>query len=87
MFSLNVGAGGVDTYNKLMDMQGGSDDFASAIEELYGSHAWFGLGAESAFTMPMLGFAVYDHGDALIQVDNPVSPQIYTSDGERLWLR
>lgn len=81
IFSIRAGASGWEAYQKIRDVQGGEggEEYAEAIEELYGEHVWTGVGGESAFTIPMLGFAVYNHGDAQISVDNPVSPQIYTN--------
>ncbi|MGE0527380.1 MAG: hypothetical protein AB7P49_09985 [Bdellovibrionales bacterium] len=80
IFSLRAGANELDTYNKIRDLNtDDSDEFSEAIEDLYGEHVWSGAGASSAFTAPMIGIAVYDHIDALIRIDNPVYPEIYTS--------
>lgn len=81
MFQIRAGASGYEAYQKIQDIQGsgGGDEFSDMIEELYGEHVWTGAGAEAAFTVPMFGFGVYNHLDALISIDNPVTPEIYTS--------
>ncbi|MBX3021722.1 MAG: hypothetical protein KF799_08615 [Bdellovibrionales bacterium] len=80
IFSLRVGTSGLDAYKKISDLSGAEgSDMADQIEELYGEHIYTGLGVESAFTAPMFGFAIFDHADALVQVDNPVYPEISTS--------
>lgn len=79
VFSLRVGGSGLDAYQEIQDLNSdSSDDFSEAIEGLYGEHVWSGAGGQMAFTAPMFGIAVYDHADALIQIDNPVFPEIYT---------
>jgi len=80
LFSLRVGASGLEAYSKIKDLN--SDDenaYADALRELYGEHVWSGAGGSAAFTVPMIGFAIYNHADALIRIDNPVYPEIYTS--------
>jgi hypothetical protein len=80
IFGLRAGASGMEAYEKIKDLNGDDDEgYANALRELYGEHVWSGVGGETSFTMPMIGFAVYNHLDALIQVDNPVYPEIYTS--------
>lgn len=80
-FSLRAGVSGQDAYDKIKDIQenDGGDEFSELISELYGEHVWSGLGGEVAFTAPMIGIAVFNHADALIKVDNPVFPEIYTN--------
>lgn len=80
VFSLHAGASGMEAYEKIRGLN--SDDqsgYSDAIEELYGEHVWSGLGGETVFTMPMIGFGIYNHGEALIKIDNPVYPEIYTN--------
>lgn len=80
IFSIQAGASGLDTYNKIRDLRGSdTDGYADGINRLMGDHVWTGLSGESIFYMPMFAFGVYNHGDALIRVDNPVNPEIYTS--------
>lgn len=81
IFDVRAGANGLNTYNKIKDLNGASSgsQYADQIDGLYGEHVYTGVGAESAFTAPMFGFAVYDHADALVRVDNPIYPQLYTS--------
>ncbi len=80
IFSLHAGASGLDAYNKIKDLDSGSSsEFSEAIKKLYGEHVWTGIGGESVFTMPMIGFGIYNHSEALIKVDNPVYPQINTN--------
>ncbi|MGE4130868.1 MAG: hypothetical protein AB7F86_04485 [Bdellovibrionales bacterium] len=79
VISLKVGASGYTAYNKIKDLNSSSSGFSSAVSELYGEHVWSGAGGESIFTIPFIGFGVYDHADALIKIDNPVYPEIYTS--------
>ena len=79
-FSLRVGAGGIESYEKIKDLDSEEDEaYAEALRELYGEHVWSGAGGQLALTLPMLGVGVYNHLDALIQVNNPVYPEIYTS--------
>lgn len=79
VFSVRAGASGLDAYTKVKDLKGGDEaGYAKAIQELYGEPIWSGVGAESIFTMPMVGFGVYNHTEARIRVDNPVSPEIKT---------
>jgi hypothetical protein len=79
IFSLRVGGSGLDAYEKIKDLNSDSSSgFSSAIEELYGDHVWSGAGGQMAFTAPMFGIAAYDHADALVQIDNPVYPEVYT---------
>ncbi len=80
LFSIRVGASGLEAYEKIQGLAGDGDDaFAEALSALYGEHVWSGVGASTAFAMPMIGFTAYNHLDALIQVNNPVYPEIYTS--------
>lgn len=80
VFSLKAGASGLEAYKKIQDLNSDSSSgYADAIEELYGEHVWSGAGGSTVFTAPMIGLGIYNHADALIQVDNPVYPQIYTS--------
>lgn len=80
LFSIRAGASGVEAYEKIQDLNGDDQEaYAEALSALYGEHVWSGLGASAAFAMPMIGFTVYNHLDALIQVNNPVYPEIYTS--------
>jgi hypothetical protein len=79
IFSLRVGGSGYEAYEQIKDLDSSGSGYSDAVAELYGEHVWSGAGAETAFSMPMVAFAIYDHADALIKVDNPVNPQIYTS--------
>lgn len=81
VFSVRAGTSGLSAYKKVADLNGASagSEFADKIAALYGEHIYTGLGAETAFTAPMFGFAVFDHADALVKVDNPVYPEVYTS--------
>jgi uncharacterized membrane protein YgcG len=79
IFSLRVGGSGYEAFKKIQGLSGDGTDYADSVRELYGEHVWSGAGGETAFSMPMFAFAVYDHADALIKVDNPVNPEIYTS--------
>jgi hypothetical protein len=79
IFDVDAGVSGVSAYNKIRDIQGGSGStLADSISGLYGEHVWTGVGGDSFFTMPMFGFGVYDHAGALMQVNNPVYPQMHT---------
>ena len=80
VFSLHAGASGLEAYNKIKDLNssGGGNELSDTIGKLYGDHVWSGVGGESIFTMPMIGFGVYNHTDALIKVDNPVYPALQT---------
>jgi hypothetical protein len=81
VLDIRAGASGLSAYTKIKNLNssGSGGGFASEIDSLYGEHVYTGIGAETAFTAPMFGFAVYDHADALVRVDNPVYPQVYTS--------
>jgi hypothetical protein len=80
VFDVDAGANGLQEYQKIQNLksagQGGS--YGNEVNSLVGSHLWNGLGAETIFTMPMLGFGVYDHAGATVQIDNPVYPQLHT---------
>jgi hypothetical protein len=79
VFSARAGASSLSALKKIKDMKSKDEDgYADAIEDLYGEHIWSGAGGESIFTMPMVGFGVYNHTEAMIKVDNPVSPEIST---------
>ena len=78
IFGVGAGASGLTAASKVSALQGGSASaFSDAISELYGEHVWTGLGGESIFTLPMFGFGIYNHGSALIRVDNPVYPNLH----------
>jgi len=79
IFDVGAGTSGVSEYSKLTNLKSGSgSSFANSLSSLYGDHVWVGAGGESIFTMPCLGFGVYDHAGTMIQVDNPVYPQMHT---------
>jgi len=78
IFDVRAGASGVDALTDLQDVNS-DEGFATGLNALYGDHVWAGAGAESAITVPMFGFAIYNHFDALLKVDNPVNPEVYTS--------
>lgn len=77
IFGLGATLSGVSAYEKVQDMntQSGSG-FADAVGDLYGEKIFVGAGGEATFTMPMLGFGVYDHAGASVRVDNPVYPAL-----------
>ncbi len=81
IFQIRAGASGLEAYERIQEMQGseGGEEYSDMIQELYGEHVWTGIGGDTAITVPMFGFTAYNHTDALIQIDNPVNPQIYTS--------
>jgi hypothetical protein len=79
VFSLRAGGSGLDAYQKIKDLNTDSSSaFSDAIDELYGDHVWSGVGGEMAITAPMFGIAVYDHAETLVEVHNPVYPEVYT---------
>ena len=75
IFDIALGASGVEVADKLQDLQG-SDTFSDTVRELYGSRVWAGLSGKSAVTLPYFGFAVYDHLNASLDVNNPVYPNL-----------
>lgn len=81
VLSVRAGASGLEAYKKISDLNsaGEGDGFAEQLDALYGEHVYTGIGVETAFTAPMFGFAVFNHADAMVQVDNPVYPEVYTS--------
>lgn len=80
IFSLHAGASGLEAYNKIKDLDSSDQQaYANALRDLYGENVWSGLGGSTALTLPMFGFAIYDHADALIRVENPVYPEINTN--------
>ena len=79
IFSVRAGGSGYEAYQDIQGLNSSGSGYSAAVQELYGKHVWSGLGAETAFSMPMVAFAIYDHADALIKIDNPVNPQVYTS--------
>lgn len=80
VFSIHAGASGLEAYNKIKDLNnsGSGSGLSDTIDKLYGDHVWSGIGGESVFYMPMLAVGVYNRTDALIKVDNPVYPALYT---------
>lgn len=80
VFSVRAGGSGYEAIQDMQDLNSDtSTGFSSAIANLYGEKVWTGVGGEMAFSMPMFGFMIYDHADALVKIDNPVFPEIYTS--------
>lgn len=80
VFSLRAGASGMEAYDDIREMSGEDESgYAEALEGLYGDSIWSGIGGSTVFTMPMVGLAIYNHTDALVRVDNPVYPEVYTS--------
>lgn len=76
VFGLGAGASGYKAYEKVKDIGDQStDQFADTIQELMGEPISAGFGGESIFTLPMLGFGIYNHTSARIRVDNPVYPE------------
>ena len=79
IFDVGAGASNVSSISKFQGLKGGSGtSFSQSLSSLYGEHIWVGAGGEAFFTMPMFGIGVYDHSGALIQIDNPVYPQVHT---------
>jgi len=79
VFDLDAGTSGLSAYSKFKNLKGGSGSgYANAIDELYGEHVALGAGGETMFTMPMLGFGIYDHLGGLVEINNPVYPQVHT---------
>lgn len=76
VFSLRAGGSGYEALTQIQDLNTSDSGFASAVSELYGEHVSLNLGGSSIFTAPMFGFGIYNHADVIIQVDNPVSPEI-----------
>lgn len=75
IFDLIVGASGVEVADKLQDLQG-SGTFSDTVKGLYGERVWAAGMGKSAITFPYFGFAVYDHLDASLEVNNPVYPNM-----------
>ena len=72
---VKVGANGAEVMETINDIQG-SSSFSDTINSLYGDHVWLGAGAKSAFTLPYLGVSVYDSLDAMLDVNNPMYPNL-----------
>lgn len=80
VFGLRVGASGYEAISDIQNLQSdNSGDFSSAINNLYGKSVWAGAGGSTAIYLPMFAFSIYNHMDALIRIDNPVYPELYTS--------
>jgi hypothetical protein len=80
ILSAAAGGSGVSAFKKIKDIKSGSDSaFADAIQDLYGDHVSAQVGGESIFTMPLLGFGVYDHSSAILRIDTPVDPALRTT--------
>jgi len=78
VFSVRAGGSGYEAYEKIQGLN--SDDeaeYADSINELYGEHVWVGAGGQTSFAMPMFAFAVYNHADVTVKIDNPVNPAIH----------
>lgn len=80
VFGVGAAASGLTAYKKIQDLNtsSGGSGFAAQVNSLMGEHVFAGAGGESIFTMPMIGFGVYNHGGATIRVNNPVYPQLHT---------
>lgn len=79
ILNVRVGTSGLSAYQKISKLNSETGNgFADAVDGLYGEHVWTGVGAETAFTMPLFGFAVYDHAGATVRIENPVYPEINT---------
>jgi hypothetical protein len=81
IFSLKAGGNDLESYESIIDLQTADTDteYAAALRDLYGSKVWAGVGAQTAFTAPMFGIAIYENIDLLMKIDNPVNTQLYTS--------
>lgn len=68
-----VGANGYEGVNFLTDLTKATSGAAltNFVNSHYGDHAWVGAGAKTAFTMPFLGVAIYDHLGASVGIENP----------------
>lgn len=75
IFDLIVGASGVEVADKLQNLQG-AGTFADTVRDLYGERVWASGKGKSAITLPFFGFAVYNHLDASLDVNNPVYPNM-----------
>lgn len=72
---ISFGANGVEVLETVTQLQAATG-FDSMLNSLYGSHTYVGASAKAAFTMPLLGFSVYDTLNGTIDVVNPISPAI-----------
>lgn len=72
------GVDGVQAYKTISGLKGAttSSNLATSLNPLYGKKAWVGAQAETAFTAPMFGIAIYDHAGTLVKLDNPVYPSL-----------
>jgi len=73
IFDVDASVSGVTAYQKVANLKGSGtgNSFAQQISPLYGEHIGVGAGGESIFTMPMIGFGVYDHLGSTIRINNP----------------
>ncbi len=76
VFSLRAGGSGYEALTQMQNLNSDDGGFADAIGELYGETISLNIGGSSIFTAPMFGFGVYNHSDVIIQINNPVSPEI-----------
>ena len=70
IFNLFAGANGVKAFNKLQDLKD-SDTFSKIIKKMYGERVWAAGGGNLAITLPYFGFAIYNHIDVSLDVNNP----------------
>jgi len=71
VFDPKAGINGDEILDSVNDLQG-SATFEDTIREMYGDHVWAGGGVKSAFTMPNIGFAIFDDLNASVDINNPV---------------
>lgn len=76
--TVRVGASGKDAYAQVKDLKGdsSSDQFATAVQKLYGKSASVVGAVDAMVTGPHFALAGYDHLEAVVQVDNPVNPTL-----------
>ncbi|MCB0421492.1 MAG: hypothetical protein KDD61_10885 [Bdellovibrionales bacterium] len=73
IFDLRIGLSGLDTVEKLSNLQSNSG-FASAINELYGENMFLAAGGQTAITTPFVTASLYMDGNVNISAENPASP-------------
>lgn len=80
LFGVRVGVSGLDAYQSVQGLQTNTaSGFADAIDEIYGESVGVKAAGEAAFTTPFFGFAAYNHADTLLQINNPVFPEVYAN--------
>jgi len=79
ILGVNAGGSNPEAAKTIKDFTSSSSNLDEIVSDLYGETVSLQAGGESLFTMPLVGFGVYDHSSTVVQVHNPVYPMMETS--------